>query len=222
MRTDVRCGLSDDQRRVAFFAAAAAVVSVVVVIGALGGGQTARRMPARTTGLATSGAAPRIADQGSLRFTSPTAPDAVRRSMASTTTTTPAPAVTAVTSLTRAPTRAATPAPAPAARAVILAHARTFLAAYLAYEVGQLDPRMRAALTRTATPAFARQLITRPINLPPRDRPAVSTIQSVELNAASGSPLVTADATTEHGGWLSGLTLYLEPAGGRWLVSSLT
>jgi len=81
---------------------------------------------------------------------------------------------------------------------------------------------MRRALVQATTVAFAVQLLRHPVDLPLGHRPAVGTVQALELSESPDSSSITVDATILHDGWVSGLILDFQGAGGRWLVSSLS
>src|SRR5579884_360361 len=186
--------LSDHQRRSAFAVAGALVLGAAIAIGALSSpGRPARR----TTGTAqpASSSPPRIAD---------------------------APTTTSTTQA-RTPPPHAVPSPGsqPTARdaQLIDRSARQFLAGYLTYEVGPLDTTARRELLAAATDALAHRLIDHPVDLPPGDRPAVGEVRSLVLSRSAGQAPIAVKATIEQAGWDSGLTLELEHAHGRWLVS---
>jgi hypothetical protein len=119
------------------------------------------------------------------------------------------------------PTPQSTSSAAPRQR-LILAHAREFLSAYLLYEVKPLDAPTRRALVQSTTVAFAVQLLRHTVDLPRGKRPAAGTVQDLELSESPDSSTTTVDATILHDGWVSGLTLDFQSAGGRWLVGGLS
>lgn len=218
MSAPARTTLSADQRRRAFLGAAVLIVVAVFVLGALNKGTSGLRHPAaaRTAPASTS---PRIVDAGP--SASKAAPRAKEAPMGDALTTASA------TSTTASPA-VITTAPPPAAgsrsvdQASVLAHARAFLAAYLVYEVEPLNPRMRTVLRRSATGALASRLAKHGVRLASGDRSAVGTVQSLELGGDLDSSSITVDATIEHAGWVSGLILDFQRAGGRWLVSGVS
>lgn len=187
--------LTNDQRRTAFLVTAMTVVAVVVAISALLSGPRRHGRSIRTS---AHPSVPRIVG-----------------------------AATPVTTSTRKP--AASPPPTPRSagsgaprQRLILAHAREFLSAYLFYEVKPLDARMRRALVQSTTVAFAVQLLRHTVDLPRGKRPAAGTVQDMELSESPDSSTTTVDATILHDGWVSGLTLDFQSAGGRWLVGGLS
>jgi hypothetical protein len=188
--------LSDAQRQVAFLASAAVVLAVVAGVGVLANsGHASHGVGVRAARLDPGGAGSRIVDEAALRATT---------------------SVAGSRSISNRSKRS--PVPRADDHGLILGDARAFLPAYLAYEIGMLDSRSRIVLTQTATRAFALQLLRHPINLPARDRPTISTIQSLKLSRAGASE-ASVDATIDDAGLPSGLNLYLRPVAGKWLVS---
>jgi hypothetical protein len=187
--------LADQQRRRAFWATGALVLGATVAIGALGDRQV-RAGAARARPTASAG----------MRIVNAQAP---------------APATTT------APARQGRNAPRPAAlgqadKNAIRAEARTFLSAYLAYEVGSLDQRTRGTLRRSATPAIARRLLAHPVKLPPGAQLRHGSVRSLQIESSADARPVRVRATIDHAGWVSGLTLQMTSAGGAWLVSAVT
>jgi hypothetical protein len=196
MRRAAAQPLTERQRRIAFGAASALVLAAAIALGAVAPFRTSN--PRTENPPAAAPTAPRIADAISTSSATPARPDARR-------------------------TAASAPTSQLAARDEhrIDTQARTFLAAYLAYEVGALDATERAKLNASATRALARRLIDHPVDLPPRDRPAVGHVQSLALNGGGGGQSITIAARIEQAGWVTGLTLQFEHAHGRWLVASV-
>lgn len=207
--------LTNDQRRTAFVIASVIFVAAVIGLGALS------RRPA--VGSATTPAhstvdspAPRIVDAASATVTTQSSNASGPKAVIERTHTSPAVVAPAT------PPSAATAGVGAAATQLILAQAREFLNAYVVYEVEPLDSRMRELLLQTATSSLVQQLLRHTVRLPARDRPAVGTIQSLELGQAPDSSAVTVDATVDHAGWVSGLILDFQEADGRWLVTGLS
>lgn len=219
MGSSGRQALTVGQRRAAFWAVTVIVVGVVALTSLSGGSKPSRGAVVRA---ASTRPAPRIADAfTSTSTTSDATPNTTSTSDSRTTATTSATSTTTATSTTSGP------APRPIRssevdRRLVLAHARRFLAAYLVYEVAPLDARMRAALRQTTTVAFANRLLKHTIRLRHGERSAVGTVKSIELGGDPDSSSVTADATVDHAGWVSGLILDFTSTGRRWLVSGLS
>jgi hypothetical protein len=212
--------LTNDQRRAAFFIAAVAVLGALLLLGGLSrSGHT--RGSTRPVRRAAAREAPRIVDVFARTAAAPGETATATIKPATDTTGPTGVRGHASTSSIHAIASPAGTRTSPVNPRLVLAHARQFLAAYLVYEVGPLDPRMRRALTGSATPRFAHALLVHPVRLPQPDRPAVGVIQTLELGSDPDSSSVTVDATVENAGWISGLVLDFQRANGRWLVSGL-
>ncbi len=190
--------LTEHQRRSGFALTGALVLGAAIAIGAF---STPERTPHRTTDAhrGVPDSPPRIADATSVTSTSPS------HAVAD-------------------PTQMSATGNQPTVRdeQIIERQARTFLSAYLAYEVGTLDGTARKQLLASATAALAHRLIHHPVDLPPRDRPSAGEVRSLALNGGGAHTPLKVNATIEQAGWASGLTLQFEHANGRWLVSRVT
>ena len=106
-------------------------------------------------------------------------------------------------------------------RGRVRAAAYRFLAAFGRYEVGDLDPGVRAALRATATPAVAAALLARPPRAPaPGAFPPRARLGRVEVAFVSVAPpraIVSGEA--RRGGVPAQFSFLFEPRGGRWLAS---
>jgi len=129
------------------------------------------------------------------------------------------PSVTAITTTTVA---APTPTPplAVADQRATLRAARGFLRAYLRFEVADHAAAVRRALRRTATGAFASDLLANP----PRTagvRPHAGRVDGLELADDATAADVSVSATIDRAGEVTPLTVRLAREDGRWLVSGL-
>lgn len=112
-------------------------------------------------------------------------------------------------------------APQRASRARLKRDARRFLAAFLRYEVGELDHRGRQALRATATPGFAAELLRAPPHLwAAPSRPALL----LRLSIAYFSPnppraLITGSA--RRGENDEQFSFLFKARAGTWLASGL-
>jgi hypothetical protein len=115
-----------------------------------------------------------------------------------------------------------------AARAA-LARARRFFDAFSRYEVGQLDSARRRALAASATPAFARELLSHPPALPRRGtRPPRASVEAANFIPAhppsarapkrAGVAVLTLSRGARRG---SASLAMLRLAEGRWRVAGL-
>ncbi len=207
--------LTGDQRRNAFLAASIVVVAGVVAIGALGNSSLSAATGRHTSGSEANGLVPRIVDVSAPPPTS-TRTQSPGASPAPTSSTKQQPASPPQEREQQAPGSSAS------GQRLIIAHARQFLSAYLVYEVEPLDARMRRALVRATTVAFSIQLLRHPVDLPRGHRPAVGTVQALELSESPDTSAITVDATILDDSWVSGLILDFQSAGGQWLVSGLS
>ena len=98
--------------------------------------------------------------------------------------------------------------------------ARRFVVAFLAYSEGDTGTRVRAQLRATATPRFARRILSIPPRLHGRvARGRVVTLQVSEDRSPDGLPVVV---TVRRGGRTTQLPLLLKRKDARWLVADLT
>jgi hypothetical protein len=126
--------------------------------------------------------------------------------------TAPAPSASA----TRAPTLAAAERPA------ILARARSFLRAYLAYEVGAADGDVARRLKKAASPSLARRLLDQRPARPPVDAPPRGRVRAVEFVDTSHPESVVVTATILRSGRSSPLTMQLDREGDTWRVTRIS
>jgi hypothetical protein len=102
--------------------------------------------------------------------------------------------------------------------------ARDFAGAFVLYEVGESDARVRKTFARTATPALANALQDRPPRLPDSVRVPTAKVQNVVLGAPAGSGdsrTIDASVSLLRLGDLSELRLTLTLRDGDWLVSEV-
>jgi hypothetical protein len=101
---------------------------------------------------------------------------------------------------------------------------RSFLAAYLRWEVGDTRAAVHRALRQSATPSLGRYLLSQvprqPGGMPQRSTPGrVTRLDLVQNPQDSGRPTVV--ATIDRDGRVSSLPLELERRDGAWLVAEL-
>jgi hypothetical protein len=108
------------------------------------------------------------------------------------------------------------PAPPPAdARTQV----RPFLAAFLSYEVGRSGPAVEARIEDSASPHFARQLLSEPTRPVGRPGQAAARITSLRIDRVPGHPylvLVSGDARRPEGP--EPFSFLFARRGGRWLA----
>lgn len=99
---------------------------------------------------------------------------------------------------------------------------REFLAAYLPYEVGELDAASEAALRRTTTARFAEQLLGSPPRFPPglQRPPRQAQLLAVDVLPVN-EDLARIVAKLRRGGDLEAAAFELRRVEGRWLVSGV-
>jgi hypothetical protein len=98
--------------------------------------------------------------------------------------------------------------------------ARDFAGAFVLYEVGESDAKVRKTFARTATPALARALRERPPRLPDAVSVPTAKVQNVVLGARQGRH-VDASVSLLRVGDLSELRLDLIKRQGAWAVSEV-
>jgi hypothetical protein len=137
----------------------------------------------------------------------------------------PSPASPSRPARTTVPTRRATRTPmrhlSDGDRRAVVARARAFLRAYLAYEVGATQPWVRRGLQRSATRRFARELVRNPPRFSRTSRLARGQVTSLELGDDPDAPFVGVAAVISRAGHLSPLTMQLDRASDGWHVSRL-
>jgi hypothetical protein len=96
---------------------------------------------------------------------------------------------------------------------------RPFLRAFLRYEVGELDPGLRRRLRARATPAFARQLFSSPIRVPPQ-RTAPARLERLSITHLSRlPPRALVSGTALRAGKPEQFSFLFEAPRGTWLAS---
>jgi hypothetical protein len=134
------------------------------------------------------------------------------------------PAVIASTGTTAATSTVAAPTPAPrpavADQRASLRSARAFLRGYLRFEVGDGAASVRRALRRTATAAFARDLLANPPRTT-RVRPRAGRLDGLELADDATAEDMSVVATIARGDTVTPLTLRLARAQDGWRVGGL-
>lgn len=101
--------------------------------------------------------------------------------------------------------------------------ARRFVDAYLRYEVGIVDPGVRAAIRGAATEEFASVLLANTPRAPTANHfPEPARLQSLEVSFANaeGNRAIAAGAAV-RGRMPEKFSFELEPMGGDWLVSGV-
>jgi hypothetical protein len=104
--------------------------------------------------------------------------------------------------------------------AAALRTAQNFAGAFVLYEVGKSNPKVRQTFARTATPALAKALRDRPPRLPASVKVPTAKVQNVVLGAKSGKSL-DASVSLLRLGALSELRLTLIQRHKAWLVSEV-
>jgi hypothetical protein len=107
-------------------------------------------------------------------------------------------------------------------RTEIIQQARTFLSAYLAYEVGKLNRHLRPMLAAAATAPLDQSITRTRITLSSADHIPKSRLISLQLVGGLGVARVRVSALIDHAGWFSRLLLTLTQSEHRWLVSHLS
>jgi hypothetical protein len=136
----------------------------------------------------------------------------------------PGPAVIASTATAAAATTVAAPAPPPrptlADQRSALRAGRAFLRGYLRFEVGDDAAAVRRALQRTATDAFARELLANPPRIT-GVRPRAGRIDGLELADDATTEDMTVVATIARGDTVTPLTVRFERTEDGWRVGGL-
>jgi hypothetical protein len=94
---------------------------------------------------------------------------------------------------------------------------RSFITAFLAYEVGGHDAAAEVAIRSDASAAFGRQLLADPPTPPGRPRPGSARITSLDIDRVPGHPglvLASGDARRPQG--TEPFSFLFERHGGRW------
>jgi hypothetical protein len=104
--------------------------------------------------------------------------------------------------------------------AAALRTAQNFAGAFVLYEVGKSDPKVRQTFARTATPALAKALRDRPPRLPNSVKVPTAKVQNVVLGAKSGKSL-DASVSLLRLGAISELRLTLIQRHKAWVVSEV-
>lgn len=99
-------------------------------------------------------------------------------------------------------------------------NARDFAGAFVLYEVGKSDGKVRRAFNRTATPTLAKALADRPPRLPDSVQVPTAKVQNVVLGAPTGRRM-EASVSLLRLGDISELRLTLTRRKGEWLVSEV-
>lgn len=98
--------------------------------------------------------------------------------------------------------------------------ARSFLGAFLRYEVGELGPRVKRALRASATPRFAHELLAAPPRAPPGGFPSPAAIGTIAVAFVSVlPPRVVVSAAGQRVGTAEQLSFVFERRGSIWLAS---
>jgi hypothetical protein len=104
--------------------------------------------------------------------------------------------------------------------AAALQTAQNFASAFVLYEVGKSNAKVKQTFARTATPALARALGDRPPRLPDSVKVPTAKVQNVVLGAKKGRD-IDASVSLLRLGELSELRLTLTPRQGNWAVSEV-
>jgi hypothetical protein len=104
--------------------------------------------------------------------------------------------------------------------AAALHTAQSFASAFVLYEVGKSNPKVKRAFARTATPSLARALGDRPPRLPNSVKVPTAKVQNVVLGAKSGNSL-DASVSLLRLGAISELRLTLIQRHKAWVVSEV-
>lgn len=122
---------------------------------------------------------------------------------------TPMPAATGVTA-------AVDPGQEQVEEARVRVVARSFLEAFLRYEVGELDAWVRARLRATAWPEFADQLLAHPPRRPPRGAPSARLKEFEVMVVSALPPRVVVSGSAERGGLPEEFSFVFEVRDGEW------
>jgi len=98
--------------------------------------------------------------------------------------------------------------------------ARDFAGAFVLYEVGESNAKVRKTFTRTATPSLAKALADRPPRLPESVEVPTAKVQNVVLGTQTGRTMEASVALLRLGD-LSELRLTLARRAGAWRVSEV-
>jgi hypothetical protein len=110
--------------------------------------------------------------------------------------------------------------PGVAENIIAIRTARDFAGAFVLYEVGESNAKVRKTFARTATPALARALQDRPPRLPNSVSVPTAKVQNVVLGARTGRH-IDASVSLLRVGDLSELRLDLIKRQGSWAVSEV-
>jgi hypothetical protein len=109
----------------------------------------------------------------------------------------------------------------------VLAVARRFARADMSYEVGEVGPAVRAAITGTCTTAFAAGLLRHRATLPPGVTPGqvrqrLTRVTPLERLSTAAVVLATVRPVRHRGGSSGAFELRLVPRRGGWRVTALS
>jgi hypothetical protein len=104
--------------------------------------------------------------------------------------------------------------------AAALQTARGFAGAFVLYEVGKTNAKVKRTFARTATPSLAKALRDRPPRLPDSVKVPTAKVENVVIGAPQGKE-VDASISLLRLGDLSELRLTLTERGGGWAVSEV-
>lgn len=104
--------------------------------------------------------------------------------------------------------------------AAALQTARGFAGAFVLYEVGKTNTKVKRTFARTATPALAKALRDRPPRLPDSVKVPTAKVENVVIGSPHGKK-VDASVSLIRLGDLSELRLTLKRRGGDWAVSEV-
>jgi hypothetical protein len=110
--------------------------------------------------------------------------------------------------------------PGVAGKPTAMKTARGFAGAFVLYEVGKSNAKVRRTFKRTATPTLARALSDRPPRLPESVRVPTAKVQNIVLSPPSGRTMEASVALLRLGD-LSELRLSLARRGGAWRVGEV-
>lgn len=102
-----------------------------------------------------------------------------------------------------------------------LATARVFVRAFLRYEVRQGGRKVRDTLRRTATPAFARRLLSAPPRLPARGGVTRGVLDRIDPADDPNAPAITVAAMVQRGDVVSSVPIRLRRSGDAWRVHAV-
>lgn len=98
--------------------------------------------------------------------------------------------------------------------------AHGFLAAFLRYEVGDLEPAVRRALRASATPSFAALMLARPPTPPPPGIDPLARVGPIAVAFASLlPPRAVVSAMADRGANTERLSFVFERRGSLWLAA---